>query len=31
MNTTNSAEAVVQRQFDAYNTRDIDRFVATWA
>jgi hypothetical protein len=28
---TNSAEEIVQKQFDAYNARDIDAFLATYA
>ena len=31
MNSTTSAEAVVQRQLDAYNARDIDALMATYA
>jgi uncharacterized protein (TIGR02246 family) len=30
MNST-APEAVVQRQLDAYNARDIESFIATWA
>lgn len=28
---TNSAEEIVQKQFDAYNARDMDAFLATYA
>ena len=31
MNTSNSPEAVVQRQLDAYNARDLDALLATYA
>ena len=31
MDITETAEAVVNRQLDAYNARDIDRFVATYS
>lgn len=28
---TNDAAAIIQRQLDAYNARDIEAFMATWA